>query len=265
VALRPATETRASHIQSLDRGLQLLEFLSQSAEPVGLADLAELLHVDRSTAHRLLGTLLQRDFVRQDPQSKQYSLGLKVVELSRRAVDGLTLRTVAKEHLAHLVHASGESANLVVVVKDQAVCIDAEPSPAVLAVSDEVGAVYAWHATAAGKTLLAHLPDSPRAAILTRMSLPIFTPRTMTDTGALQVHLQQIRQQGHAIDDEERFIGVRCVAAPVRNHRGKVVAALSLSGPATRITLEKIPELAALVKDVAADVSAQLGVRSGDN
>ncbi|MCC7354991.1 MAG: IclR family transcriptional regulator [Anaerolineae bacterium] len=257
--LKPITESRANHIQSLDRGLQLLEFLSQSSEPMGLAELAGLLRVDRSTAHRLLGTLAQRDFVRQDPESKHYSLGLKVVELSRRAVDGLTLRIVARDRLRHLVHESGESVNLVVMVRDQVVCVDAEPSPAVLAVSDEVGAIYALHATAAGKILLAHLPDAQRTNLLSREPLPGYTLRTLTDLNTLQAHLQLVRQQGYALDDEERFSGVRCVAAPVRDRRSKVVAAISISGPATRITLEKVPELAGLVKKTASDISTALG------
>lgn len=256
---KPPAEARANHIQSLDRGLQLLEFLGHASQPMGLAELATLLRVDRSTAYRLLSTLAQRDFVRQDPESKHYSLGLKVVELSRRAVDGLALRAVARDRLRHLVQQSGESANLVVMVKDQAVCIDAEPSPAVLAVSDEVGAIYALHATAAGKILLAHLPDTQRAHILSRAPLPAHTLRTLTDLNALQAHLQLVRQQGYALDDEERFVGVRCVAAPVRDHRGRVIAAISISGPASRLTLEKVPELAALVKETTMGISLALG------
>jgi DNA-binding IclR family transcriptional regulator len=252
-------ENIRTQVQSLDRGLQLLEALSLAREPLGLPELAELLHVDRSTVHRLLGTLTQRGYARQDPDSKRYSIGLKVVELSRRALDGLSLRAVAKPHIKRLVQQTGESVNLAVVADGQIICIDHDPSPLALAVTNDIGVPFAPHATAIGKVLLAHLNDSQREALLDPGPYAVFTPRTITHPDALRMSLNVIRQQGYALDDEERFIGVRCLAAPVRDHRSKVVAALSLSGPTARVTLEKVPAFAKLVVETADQVSAALG------
>lgn len=250
---------RVARVQSLDRGLQLLELLGAAHEPMSLGDLAELVQVDRSTAHRLLGTLGQRGFIGQDARTKRYSLGLKIVELGRHALDGLSLRTVARSYLKELARESGESANLIVRAGGQAVCVELEPSPSILSVTNEIGAVFAPHATAAGKVLLAHATEADRLAWLGAAARPAFTPRTLSDLAALTSHLQQVMRQGFAVDDEESHLGVRCVAAPIRDNRGAVAAALSLSGPAMRVTLERLPTLTALVVKTARAISTALG------
>jgi IclR family acetate operon transcriptional repressor len=218
-----------------------------------------MLDVDRSTVHRLLATLHQRGYVQQDPDSKRYCLGLKVVELSRLAIDRVSLRAVAKPYLKQLVRETGESANLAVMAQHHGICLDHEPSPSALAVTNDIGARFAPHATAAGKVLLASLPVEDVEVALGQDSLTPFTPRTITDLAGLQLHLEQVRQQGYAVDDEERFVGARCLAAPILDHRGKVVAALSISAPATRVTLNRVPDLARLVMDAAEQVSRELG------
>lgn len=226
---------------------------------MGLPELAEILHVDRSTVHRLLGTLLQYCYVRQDPESKRYSLGLKVVELSRRAIDGLSLHSIAKPYLKQLVQQTSESANLVLLADGQIVCVDHEPSPLALAVSNDIGVPFVPHATAGGKVILAHLKDEEQERLLGQGPFYAHTPRTITDLYALRMHLQMVRHQGYALDDEERYIGVRCVAAAICDHRGKVVGVLTLSGPAARMGLEKVPTLADLVTKTAGEISAALG------
>jgi len=253
------SEPRGSYVQSLNRGLQLLELLGLAEEPAGLPELSETLGVDRSTVHRLLSTLLRRGYVRQDPDSKRYWLGLKVVELSRLAIDRLSLRAVAKPYLKRLVRETGESANLAVMADDHALCLDHEPSPSALAVTNDIGMVFVLHATAAGKVLLAALPEAQQKELLETEPLSAYTPRTMTDFPTLQMHLQLVQQQGYALDDEERYVGVRCLAGPIRDHRGKVVGALSLSGPTTRVTLDRVPALAELVMRIAADISVEMG------
>jgi IclR family KDG regulon transcriptional repressor len=263
VARAAPSELRASTVQSLDRGLQLLELLSLADEPQGLPEMADVLEVDRSTVHRLLATLLQRGFVQQDPESRRYVMGLKMVELSRRAIDRLSPRLVSKPYLKQLVQQTGESANLAILAGGQAICIEHEPSPSALAVTNEIGAVFALHATACGKVLIAALPPDEQRELVEADLDSGFTPRTITDLAALQVHLQHVQQQGYAVDDEERYIGARCVAAPVRGLSGKVVAAISLSGPAMRMTLDMIPLVSRQVMHIASAISAELGHRAG--
>jgi DNA-binding IclR family transcriptional regulator len=148
---------------------------------------------------------------------------------------------------------------LVVASSQQFTCIMQQPSEAALAVTSEVGAVYVPYATAAGKVLLAHLPEQQRAEILSQFTFTGFTPRTITDQAALALHLNTVRQHGYAIDDEERYPAVRCVAAPIHNHQGAVVAALSLSGPAVRLTYDRLPQLTTQLRQTAERISAALG------
>lgn len=255
----PLPRMRTAQIQSLDRGLQLLEYISQAGRPLSLVDLEGVLEVDRSTVHRLLSTLVERGYVAQDPDSKRYSLGLKVVQLSRYAIDSIPLRKIAKAYMEELKLASGESVNLAVIANDQVVCVDHEPSDSALAVTNDIGAIFVPHATSAGKTLLAFQPEEQRMAMLGPGELKAFTPRTIIDINTLTLHLQQVRQQGYAVDDEERYLGVRCIAAPIFDHRGKVIASISVSGPNIRLTYERLPGIIRLAKECADAISAALG------
>ena len=253
------TEPSRSTIQSLDRGLQLMEILSRSDKPMGLPELAEILEVDRSTIHRLLSTLLQRNYVTQDPENKRYSVGYKVISLSRKAIDGYSLRATVKPFLIRLTQETGESSNLCVPSTDRAICIDYEASPSPLAVTNDIGIEFLYHATSGGKVLLAHMSIEKRNHIIDSNELTGFTPRTITTRERLINTLEIIRAQGYAVDDEEHYIGVRCIAAPIRDYSTKVIAALSVSGPSTRMTLANIPEMAAITIRIANEVSKALG------
>lgn len=255
----PSANGHAAHIQALDRGLQLMDQLAMTAQPVSLADLSRHLGVDRSTAHRLLSTLQHRGYVQQETVSRHYRLGLKLVVLSRHVLDSLPWQAVAREAMHALTQATGESVNLVVSSSRQFTCVMQQPSEASLAVTSEVGAVYAPYATAAGKVLLAHLSDEQRGECLGPAPLMSFTPRTLTDPAALALHLNTVKQLGYAIDDEERYPAVRCVAAPVRNHQAEIMAALSLSGPAVRLTYDRLPALISQLQQTAQQLSTALG------
>jgi DNA-binding IclR family transcriptional regulator len=254
-----------SIIQSLDRGLQLLEIISLAKEPMGLPELADMLEVDRSTVHRLLSTLQRRNYVIQDAQNKRYSLGMRVIELSRRALDSINFRAIAKPYLKKLSKETGESTNLFILTNDHAVCVDYEASSSPLAVSNDIGIIYIMHATAGGKVLLAFMPENLSQKIIKGSPITSFTPRTITDANSLQMHLLQIREQGYALDDEERYIGVRCIAAPIFDHTRKAVAGISMSGPASRVTLDRVRELSKFVVQNAEDISAALGFTKNDN
>ncbi len=261
----PLLIDQKNFIQSLDRGLQLLEIISESTEPMGLPELAKMLDVDKSTIHRLLGTLQKRNYVVQDTVNKRYSLGLRVIELSRRALDGINFKAIAKQYLKRLSKETGESTNLFILNDDHAVCVDYESSPSPLSVSNDTGIVYIMHATAGGKVLLAFMPEAISQRIIKNSPLTAYTPRTITDEYSLTLHLKQIHDQGFALDDEERYVGVRCIAAPIFDHTRKAVAGISMSGPASRVSLDKIPELARLVVKAAEDTSAELGYSKKDD
>lgn len=252
-------ETRG-RIHSLSRGLQVLEILNERGKSVGVTELSRLLLVDKSTAHRLLFTLKHHGYVNHDPESKRYTLGLKVVELSRNFFSRLELRKEARPFLKELGQRTGEAVVLAALIQDSVIRIDSEESRNFqVVVTPEIGTEAPIHCSTSGKAILAWLSDEEVERIIQKKVLTPYTPKTVTSPKRLKQHLRQIREQGYAFDDGEVEIGLRCIGAPLRDGAGKAVASIAISGPSTRLTLERIPELAGIVKEVAAKISARLG------
>jgi len=245
-------------VQALDRGLRILEFLSARDQPVGVTELAQKLKVDKSTAHRLLGTLLERKFVKQD-EHRRYHLSYKPIQIGILQLNRIELRVRARPFLGDLVARTGETAHLAMRIQDRVIYVDREESPNMVTVATHVGGEAPPHCTATGKALMAFLPPAEQDRVLRDLPLERYTPRTMTDLYVLRNHLQDVRQRGYATDDEERFLGVRCIAAPVRDYRGQVVASIGISGPAHRLTLEHLQNLHPIVVEIAAALSKANG------
>src|SRR5690606_3361942 len=246
-------ERRVSEIQSLARGLKLMELLAASPEDVGVTELANEMGIDKSSVSRLVQTLATYGYAEQAPVSRRYRLGPQIVRLSRSLLTRMPLRDEAKPFLRDLVNRTGECAHIAILSQGKALYIDQVESPASLRVTTGVGTLAPLHCTALGKCLLAF---DPAAALPEEMRA--FTPRTITDRQTLAAHLEQTRRQGYAVDDEEYDYGVRCVAAPVIDYRGKVVGAIGISGPAGRMTLDRMAEYAAIVKEVGRNLSDRL-------
>ena len=243
-----------AEIQSLARGLKILEILSY-ADQVSITELAERLNVDKASASRLVQTLAKYGYAEKDTDTQRYRLGPKIVQVSQRMLSRMPLRDIAKPYLRELVTATNECAHLAIPAQGQALYIEQVESPATLRVNAEVGHMAPLHCTALGKALLA-FGDLPIPNQLEQ-----YTPRTITDPELLQMHLEQVRRQGYAIDDEEYDPGVRCLAAPVYNLNGEMIGAIGISGPSNRVTLEAIPELAAKVTQVAQNLSDHLSFK----
>ncbi len=243
-----ATSRPSGAVQSVDRALVLLEALALAESPVGVGELATRTGLPQGTAHRLLQTLQQRGYVRHDA-ARKYSVGNAAIRLADAAQRSLA-RT-ARPYLAELVEMSGETANLAVLEGDDIVYVAQVPSPHTLRMFAEVGRHVSPHATAVGKVLLAELPDDQVFSLLRRTGLPARTSATVTDLDALVAELDDVRTRGWAVDEQEQETGVRCVAVPVRDGGGQVLAALSLSGPAERFGGGRDPELVAAMQRVS--------------
>ncbi|MBN2148746.1 MAG: IclR family transcriptional regulator [Anaerolineales bacterium] len=241
-----------SEIQSLARGLKILDLLGQAQGGASITELAETLGVDKGSASRLVATLTRYGYAEKDQVTRRFHLGPQVVSLSRSVLARLPLREAAKPYLRQLMEVTGECAHLAVPAQDKVLYIDQVESPATLRVNAAVGTMNPLHCTALGKALLAFggldLPDR----------LESFTPRTITDPEALHRHLDEVRRQGYAVDDEEFDPGVRCVAVAVFDYRGKVVGSIGISGPATRLTPERLPALAATVVEIGKALSERM-------
>ncbi len=246
----------------MERTLDLLEALAEGGES-GIAQLSARVGLHASTVHRLLSTLISRGYVRQNPETGRYLLGLKALDVARAVRDHLDLRMEAAPILQKLMRDSGETANLAVLDDRQIVYLEQVSSPGwMLRMFVQVGARAPLHSTAAGKVLLAHLAEPELRRILSSYSLDPYASRTIVDSGVLLAELEDVRSQGYATDYGEQEEGVSCIAGPVRDHTGWVVAAISISGPWIRITEERVRSLVPLVREACDRLSLALGYRT---
>ncbi len=244
-----------NEIQSLARGLQIIEKLAESSDGLSITDLAEQFEVDKGSISRLMQTLAVYGFAEKDKNSRKYISGPQIVRHSRTLLQRTSLRDIAKPFLKQLVEATGECAHLAILVQGQVFYIDQEESQNDLRVMTGIGSLAPLYSTALGKVLLAFtntaIPED----------LTPFTMRTITDTSMLKRHIEIVRGQGFATDDEEWNPGVRCIATPIFDYRDKCVAAIGVSGPTTRISLETLQNLSRIVINVGKDVSARMSFR----
>ena len=239
-------------IQSLARGLKILVKMAESNGSVSTTSIASELQIDKGSASLLLQTLASYGFAEKDPQTRKYRLGPAVVQLSRSMLTKMPLRETAKPYLLKLVHETGECAHLGILSQGRVLYIDQVESPQSLRVNTEVGFTAPLHCTALGKVLMAWNACEPP------VDLERFTPRTIVDPGMMRLELEKTRSLGYAMDNEEFTHGVRCIAAPIIDFRGKAIGALGISGPAARITIEHMPEMAKRVTDVAQALSDRM-------
>jgi IclR family acetate operon transcriptional repressor len=240
-------------VRSLERAFELLEHLADGGGEMALSELAEASGLPMPTIYRLMRTLVNRGYVRQQP-SKRYALGPRLIRLGDLA--GRLLGTWARPALAELVAEIGETANMAVLEGDEAVYVAQVPSRHSMRMFTEVGRRVQPHCTGVGKALLAQLPAETAQAIIDRTKLVGYTPRTITDGAVLLAELDRIRSQGYALDDEEQELGVRCVAVPLIG--APAPAALSVSGPSGRMTPEVIEKVVPLMQRTAEKFAATI-------
>ena len=242
-----------AEVQTLARGLRILELLAEFEDGLSSTELAELIDVDKSSMSRLMNTLVNYRFAERDEQTRRYYLGTHVQELGRRAGQHASLRDIAQAYLQELATITRENAHVAVYSAPHALTIADIPSTEPLRVVSEVGRRVPVHCSAIGKCLLAF------AEIPMPMSYTRYTDKTIIDAGQLAEQLETIRYQGYAIDDEELTLGVRGLAVPIRNREGRIIATMGLSGPGVRLTYDNIPDLLTLLTEAANKVSAELG------
>lgn len=244
-------------VHSVERALAILETLGQKPDGYGCTELGQLLCLHKSTVHRFLSTLQAYGFAEQDPGTERYRLGMKMVYLGMKVLDSLDFRKVAIPYMHELVEISRETVQLAVLDGDEVLVLEREHSPEAITVN--LGLRSQVHCTADGKVLLAALANENAIGVLERNGMPQNTVNTITDINQMLSHLEKVRQQGFAISADELVEGVRSIAAPVYNHNGLVIAALSILGPGSRLTLERISRLVTVLKETCTSVSMQLG------
>jgi DNA-binding IclR family transcriptional regulator len=248
---------RKAGVQSVDRAIGVLEFLARTGW-AGVTEVANALDIHKSTAHRLLATLLDHGLVDQDAHTDRYRLGLGLVSLASTVTADLDVLQYARPVGERLGEETRETVTVSVLIGDEVMVIhQSMPSASVLSV-DWRGKHLPLHCTSDGKVLLAHLPETRQRAILTK-PLARFTEHTIVKPGELRAQLETIRTAGYGYTLEELELGLNAVAAPVYLGTGTVAATIGVSGPAFRLAEQSIPAMGALTRSAAAEVSRRLG------
>ncbi len=243
----------------------MLNVLAQTPKGISVHDLSAKVKLPKGTTHRLLTSLAYFGYTRKDPKTRDYFLGFKLVELGNLILSQLDLRKEAEPMLRDLAERTQETVHLVLMDNHEIVYIDKVDSnrnPSGLRMASRIGLRNPAHSCAVGKVMLAHLQPEEVDQIIKEKGLPKRTQNTITSPIRLKEHLKTVKREGYAMDDEENELGIRCVAAPIYNEVGSVVAAISISGPAFRVTRKLIHEtLKKEVMETALEVSQKMGFR----
>lgn len=245
-------------IQSLDRGLIILEAVARSGEPVSLGELTQLLGIDRSSVFRLANTLKRRGFLTYPGGRKDYVLGPAIWRLSHEYDWGNMLSKVAHEDLKLLAAQVNETAHLAIREGKHALFVGHAASNNVIAVSGQTGELVPLYCTAHGKALLADLDKAGLRALFGPGNLKTYTSRTIVSLDTLAKHCATIRAVSLATDDGEYLEGIRCMAAPIRGEGGTIIGSIGISAPVVRCSPERLNEWSRRVRATAESISAQL-------
>jgi DNA-binding IclR family transcriptional regulator len=256
--------TQLPFIQSLDRGLTILQFIAESKQPVSLGELAELIGVDRSSAFRLAHTLRRRGFLACPPGRREYVLGSSIWILSRRYDWSNTLVEVAHRELKFLANETNETAHLAIREGNSALFIDSAHANHAIAVAGQTGELVPLYCTAHGKALLADAGEDELRKQFGPEPLQKYTPSTITAIKVLAKECSVIHKKGYATDDSEFLAGVRCIAAPIR-FGSEIVGSIGISAPATRFARHFYPDYAKKVRAVAARIGDFLTPEEADS
>ena len=249
-------------IKSIVKAFRLMELLVTKNE-FQLAELCQLLQSPKTTIHRMLLTLESLGYVRQNPQSLGYMASIKIFDLGGKVVQNLNFIEIAKPLMIELSAKTGETINLGILDGADVICIDKVESNQHLKLDQPIGSRAKAYHTAMGKAILAYLSEGERAQLFSKHTVTLGASKSLKSVSAIEEDLRRVQEQGYAVDNEEYIMGVRCVGAPVFDHNSKVVAGLSIAGPALRIKEKNIESLAKLVTETATFISNRLGSLHG--
>jgi DNA-binding IclR family transcriptional regulator len=255
---RTTTEAAAAPVGVISKVLRILEAINGSPFGLGLKAISEATGIHKSTAHRFVKHL-ERERYLISTENGAYLIGPRFAQMTAHVNHRATLQAVARPVLSHLWKSTRETVNLAVLDQGTVLYTDVIESPHEFRLSSRVGARRTLPATALGKAIAAFLSRDHAEQILATVTFQAFTPKTIINHVQFQQELEKIRRQGYAIDDEEATLGARCVAAPILAAGGNAIAAVSISGPTTRVTADQIPALANAVRDAAEAISTAMG------
>ena len=258
-----ARESKSAPVGVVTKVLHILETLHDAPSGLQLKDVAQLTGINKSTAYRFLAHLEHDGYVFRD-SSGAYAIGVRLARLASGSSYQTTLRKLSRPILQQLWRVTGETVNIAVLDGREVLYLDVMESSHTFRLVSQVGMRRPVYCTALGKVMLAFIPEEEQQYFFDGMSFERFTPHTIRGAAQLRKEFALIRQRGFSIDNEEAYLGSRCIGAPIFEASGKIAAALSVSGPTTRVPREKVPMVAAAAKNAAMAISRTLGYAIAD-
>jgi DNA-binding IclR family transcriptional regulator len=248
-------------LHGLERAVSVLEVLNESDTPLSLAEICQRMGLHKSTAHRSLMVLERSALIERTPENR-FRLGIKLYELGNRAVEQIDLRARVYPFFRRLAGEVGETVHLGVLQKTSVVYLDKVEPNRRICMSSKIGTSNPVYCTSLGKAMLAFQPEEMIEKLVAKIRFTRYTPKTLCSREKLLEYLKIVRRRGYAIDDEEIELGVRCVGAPVLSEDHWAIAAVSVSGPSSRITAQRVPAIAERLLVCCREISASLGLRA---
>lgn len=245
-------------IQSIEKAVQILDILASSQSSISLADISTQSELSKSTVHRMLVTLVYCGLVEQDQLNRQYMLGMRLFELGNAVPRRLNLRQL-HGYLDELNQLTKETIHLGILEQGEIVYVDKVESKETIRMHSRLGARVPFYCTSLGKVLVAHLNAEDASVLIEETEFDKFTDQTITNPATLRAHLDGVKSQGYAVDDQEHEQHITCISGPIFDHAGKAIAAFSISGPTFRMTAKKLAELGPIVKSYSKKMSALYG------
>jgi IclR family transcriptional regulator, pca regulon regulatory protein len=254
--------------QSLERGLAILSAFKAATPELGISELARSLGLTRSTSHRYVATLARLGYLQQNPSTRKYRLGPRVIDLGLSAINSMELREISSPHLQRLSDETGHTVNMAILDGVDIVyierCRSSQQGQREIDLNLHVGSRLPAYCTSMGKVLLAFLPDDEQRERLERIEFVERGPNTLASPELLAAELARVRAAGMAVNNEELAYGLRSMAVPVRGQGGEVVAAINCAVHRTAASIGDLVErLGPTLQRTAADISAQIGYRPG--
>ncbi|MCM3121759.1 IclR family transcriptional regulator [Mesobacillus sp. AQ2] len=250
---------RENVVKSVSRALDIIQLVSLKKGGLGVTEISKQIDINKSSVYRILSTLAQYGYIEQDESTGRYKLGYKFLEISSKLLDSIDLRAEARPFLQELENETNEVIHLVVYDQGEVVYIEKLEGTETLRMHSKVGKRAPMHCTSVGKAILAYQPTAIVQEIIDRKGLPIHTDKTITEKNVLFEELIRVKKAGYALDLEENESGITCIAVPIFDHLGKVVAAVSISGPSIRMTEERLEQLKKKMVNVGLRISSRLG------
>lgn len=249
-------------IASVQRALTILNLFDYNHAELGNVEIAKSLDLDPGTVAGLVYTLKSGHYLDQNPVNRKYRLGLKVVERASVLLEQMDLRKIAKPYLDELRDWCGESVNLAILDRQEVVYIERVFGTHSLGIRSELGKRAPVHSTALGKAIAAFLPEKDLAVLLEQYPFLPVTPFTIVDQEAFEAELAKVRSRGYAVDEQENELGGRCIAAPIFDYHAYPMAAVSVSVPIQRLSLEQAADFGSKLKETAVAISHEIGFSS---